>query len=46
MKLLLTGLNNCSYNYCMRKDPASVAAPRGCTSFKLRQLTRRVSQHY
>ena len=21
-------------------------APRGCTSFKLRQLTRRVSQHY
>jgi DNA-binding MarR family transcriptional regulator len=25
--------------------PAS-AVPRGCTSFKLRQLTRRVSQHY
>ncbi len=22
------------------------AAPRGCTNFKLRQLTRRVSQHY
>jgi DNA-binding MarR family transcriptional regulator len=27
--------------------PAGAAAgPRGCTSFKLRQLTRRVSQHY
>ena len=25
---------------------AIVAAPRGCTNFKLRQLTRRVSQHY
>ena len=25
---------------------ASVVAPRGCTNFKLRQLTRRVSQHY
>ncbi len=25
---------------------APVAAPRGCTNFKLRQLTRRVSQHY
>jgi DNA-binding MarR family transcriptional regulator len=25
---------------------AGVVAPRGCTSFKLRQLTRRVSQHY
>ena len=25
---------------------ARVAAPRGCTSFKLRQLTRRVGQHY
>lgn len=24
----------------------SAALPRGCTSFKLRQLTRRVSQHY
>ena len=24
----------------------SAASPRGCTSFKLRQLTRRVSQHY
>jgi len=24
----------------------SGAAPRGCTNFKLRQLTRRVSQHY
>lgn len=24
----------------------SDAAPRGCTNFKLRQLTRRVSQHY
>jgi DNA-binding MarR family transcriptional regulator len=24
----------------------TTAAPRGCTSFKLRQLTRRVSQHY
>lgn len=26
--------------------PAGVAAPKGCTNFKLRQLTRRVSQHY
>ena len=25
---------------------ATVAAPKGCTNFKLRQLTRRVSQHY
>jgi len=25
---------------------AAVATPRGCTNFKLRQLTRRVSQHY
>ena len=25
---------------------ASAAAPKGCTNFKLRQLTRRVSQHY
>lgn len=24
----------------------ALPAPRGCTSFKLRQLTRRVSQHY
>ena len=24
----------------------SVAVPRGCTNFKLRQLTRRVTQHY
>ena len=33
---------------CMlRKTVArSAAPPRGCTSFKLRQLTRRVSQHY
>jgi len=32
-----------------RRDPspcAVEAAPRGCTSFKLRQLSRRVSQHY
>jgi DNA-binding MarR family transcriptional regulator len=32
-----------------RRTPSSApaeAAPRGCTSFKLRQLTRRVSQHY
>ena len=28
----------------MSSPPA--AAPKGCTSFKLRQLTRRVSQHY
>jgi DNA-binding MarR family transcriptional regulator len=32
------------------RDPASepgvAAVPRGCTSFKLRQLTRRVGQHY
>lgn len=26
--------------------PGSVALPRGCTSLKLRQLNRRVSQHY
>ena len=25
---------------------SSAAVPRGCTSFKLRQLSRRVSQHY
>ena len=25
---------------------STAAAPRGCTNFKLRQLTRRVSQHY
>ena len=24
----------------------STAVPRGCTNFKLRQLTRRVTQHY
>jgi DNA-binding MarR family transcriptional regulator len=31
-----------------RRKPAEPAppAPRGCTSFKLRQLTRRVGQHY
>jgi hypothetical protein len=32
-----------------RRDPSHLpaeAAPRGCTSFKLRQLSRRVSQHY
>ena len=29
----------------MRKDSVT-AAPKGCTNFKLRQLTRRVSQHY
>jgi DNA-binding MarR family transcriptional regulator len=37
-------LNNCSYNYLM--SHAAVVAPKGCTNFKLRQLTRRVSQHY
>ena len=26
--------------------PAAESLPRGCTNFKLRQLTRRVSQHY
>jgi DNA-binding MarR family transcriptional regulator len=26
--------------------PIVTVAPRGCTNFKLRQLTRRVSQHY
>ena len=26
--------------------PTATATPRGCTNFKLRQLTRRVSQHY
>ncbi|MEO8311978.1 MAG: MarR family winged helix-turn-helix transcriptional regulator [Caldimonas sp.] len=25
---------------------AAIATPKGCTNFKLRQLTRRVSQHY
>ena len=30
----------------MRKDAVIAAAPKGCTNFKLRQLTRRVSQHY
>jgi hypothetical protein len=30
----------------MRKDAVVAAVPKGCTSFKLRQLTRRVSQHY
>ena len=29
-----------------RPIAVTVAAPRGCTNFKLRQLTRRVSQHY
>ncbi len=28
------------------RPDGSSAAPRGCTNFKLRQLTRRVSQHY
>jgi DNA-binding MarR family transcriptional regulator len=28
------------------RPSAAVAAPRGCTNFKLRQLNRRVSQHY
>ena len=27
-------------------EPAPDATPRGCTNLKLRQLTRRVSQHY
>jgi DNA-binding MarR family transcriptional regulator len=27
-------------------DPPADAPPRGCTNLKLRQLTRRVSQHY
>jgi DNA-binding MarR family transcriptional regulator len=26
--------------------PTDTGAPRGCTNFKLRRLTRRVSQHY
>jgi len=30
----------------MRKDAVIAAVPKGCTNFKLRQLTRRVSQHY
>ena len=29
-----------------RRSAAAPATPRGCTNFKLRQLTRRVSQHY
>ena len=29
-----------------QSSPPPVAQPRGCTSFKLRQLSRRVSQHY
>ena len=28
----------------MKKDPAAVMGPRGCTNFKLRQVTRLVSQ--
>lgn len=27
-------------------DPVGAARPRGCTNFKLRQLMRRVAQHY
>jgi len=38
-------MDDCSYNYLM-PAAATVVAPKGCTSFKLRQLTRRVSQHY
>lgn len=30
----------------MTSPPRSAAAPAGCTNLKLRQLTRRVSQHY
>lgn len=30
----------------MASPPRSTAAPVGCTNLKLRQLTRRVSQHY
>lgn len=30
----------------MAAVPTDEAAPRGCTNFKLRRLTRRVSQHY
>jgi DNA-binding MarR family transcriptional regulator len=37
--------NNCNYNLSMTTTD-SPRVPRGCTSFKLRQLTRRVSQHY
>src|SRR3982751_6033532 len=41
---------NCSYNHQMVKAETPTAAgatmPRGCTNLKLRQLTRRVSQHY
>src|SRR3954469_9115805 len=41
---------NCSYNHRMVKAETPTAAtattPRGCTNLKLRQLTRRVSQHY
>ncbi|MEO8057968.1 MAG: MarR family winged helix-turn-helix transcriptional regulator [Burkholderiales bacterium] len=29
-----------------RSEPAELPAPRGCTNLKLRQLARRVSQHY
>ena len=29
-----------------RRDPAAPAAPRGCTNFKLRQLSRSVSREY
>src|SRR5689334_2956097 len=36
--------NDCSYNHPMSGDERR--GPRGCTNFKLRQLTRRVSQHY
>ena len=30
----------------LRSIPEPAAAPQGCTNFKLRQLTRRVSQHF
>src|ERR1700722_9884799 len=42
----------CIYNYCIRKYPRTsmsnetASRPNGCSNFKLRQLMRRVSQHY
>ena len=35
-----------SYSSVVPESDAAPAAPRGCTDFKLRQLSRRVSRHY
>lgn len=42
--------NNCSYNQIMNHaitaPPLAGLKPQGCTNLKLRQLMRRVAQHY